>query len=236
MTPGAGTEDESLRRALAAACLVAGQFEKAEGLYRELLKTQPGEEIYDGLIKLYRRTERWADLIKILGDAAVDRDSIDLLDDSLKQIAQDKKTAQQLFDTARGEYQADADRLDYGDRMALALLAVEAKTGKIKWERIEKGQGHNRQGHKRGHWCVSPAYADGRVFSMGTAGLLYAYDAASGREMWTARYDGPEWADAATAIAVHPDGWTVFVTGMSVGVGSDYDYFTIAYSLDFDAM
>lgn len=64
------------------------------------------------------------------------------------------------------------------------LLAVAAKTGEIKWEKVEKGKGHNRLGHKRGHWCVSPAYADGRVFSMGTAGLVYAYDAKSGRKLW----------------------------------------------------
>jgi len=64
------------------------------------------------------------------------------------------------------------------------LLAVDAKTGRIKWKKVEKGKGHNRLGHKRGHWCVSPAAADGRVFSMGTAGLLYAYDANTGRKLW----------------------------------------------------
>jgi len=64
------------------------------------------------------------------------------------------------------------------------LLAVDAKTGKIRWERVEKGKGLNRLGHKRGHWCVSPVYADGRVFGMGTAGLLYAYDAGSGKKLW----------------------------------------------------
>ncbi len=64
------------------------------------------------------------------------------------------------------------------------LVAVDAETGKIKWEKSEKGKGHNRLGHKRGHWCVSPVVADGRVFSMGTAGRLYAYDAASGEKLW----------------------------------------------------
>lgn len=64
------------------------------------------------------------------------------------------------------------------------LVAVDAGTGKIRWEAVEKNKGHNRLGHKRGHWGVAPAFADGRVFSMGTAGLLYAYDATSGRKLW----------------------------------------------------
>lgn len=64
------------------------------------------------------------------------------------------------------------------------LLAVNAHTGKVKWEKIEKGVGLNRLGHKRAHWCVSPAYADGLVFSMGTVGVVRAYDAKSGERLW----------------------------------------------------
>jgi len=64
------------------------------------------------------------------------------------------------------------------------LVAVDAETGQIRWEAVEKDKGHNRLGHKRGHWCVAPAVADGRVFSMGTAGWLYAYDAKSGKKLW----------------------------------------------------
>jgi len=64
------------------------------------------------------------------------------------------------------------------------LVAVDTKTGELAWEAIEKNKGLNRLGHKRNHWGVSPAYADGRVFSMGTAGWLYAYDAATGEKAW----------------------------------------------------
>ncbi len=64
------------------------------------------------------------------------------------------------------------------------LLAVDARTGRVRWENVERGKGLNRLGHKRGHWCVSPAYADGCVYSMGTAGWLYAYDARTGRKLW----------------------------------------------------
>jgi outer membrane protein assembly factor BamB len=54
-----------------------------------------------------------------------------------------------------------------------------------------------------------------------------AYDVATGSRRWTARYDGMHVGpDEARALAISPDGTTVFVTG-----DSSYDYATIAYDL-----
>lgn len=64
------------------------------------------------------------------------------------------------------------------------LLAINAKTGKKKWKAIEEGKGAHRPGGKRNHFAVSPAYHNGKVFSMGTTGRLYAYDAANGTKLW----------------------------------------------------
>jgi PQQ-like domain len=50
-----------------------------------------------------------------------------------------------------------------------------------------------------------------------------AYNAATGAQLWTARYSGPG-TDQARALAVSPDGTTVFVTGNSNG-----NYATVAY-------
>jgi sugar lactone lactonase YvrE len=53
-----------------------------------------------------------------------------------------------------------------------------------------------------------------------------AYDAATGAKLWVQRFDGPAHLDdQAEAIAVSPDGSTVFVTGTSDG-----DYATVAYA------
>jgi DNA-binding beta-propeller fold protein YncE len=58
-----------------------------------------------------------------------------------------------------------------------------------------------------------------------------AYDAFSGAISWVARYDGPgSGGDAAYAIAVSPDGASLFVTGESVD--SSTDYATVAYSTE----
>jgi hypothetical protein len=56
-----------------------------------------------------------------------------------------------------------------------------------------------------------------------------AYDAATGAREWVSRYDGPAHLDdGADAMAVSPDGSTVFVTGDSNG-SNGYDYATVAY-------
>lgn len=63
-----------------------------------------------------------------------------------------------------------------------------------------------------------------------------AYSALTGAQVWVARYNSPFGGyDNATALAVSPDGSTVFVTGASWGGGGPYgflnaDYATVAHS------
>jgi WD40 repeat protein len=67
-----------------------------------------------------------------------------------------------------------------------------------------------------------------------TTGLDYAtvdYDASTGAKAWTKLYNGPgNAADDATALGVSPDGSQVFVTGLSAGSTTGWDYATAAYS------
>jgi DNA-binding beta-propeller fold protein YncE len=57
-----------------------------------------------------------------------------------------------------------------------------------------------------------------------------AYDAATGTELWVARYDGPVHdEDSPFAVAVSSDGGTVVVTGTSDSTSSNNDYLTVAY-------
>jgi hypothetical protein len=60
--------------------------------------------------------------------------------------------------------------------------------------------------------------------------LTIAYEAATGQELWVARYDGAAGLDLTKSAAVSPDGMKVFVTGSSWGGIDAYDdYATIAY-------
>jgi hypothetical protein len=81
---------------------------------------------------------------------------------------------------------------------------------------------------------------DGTVYvtgySLGTTNdyATLAYDA-SGNELWSARYDGPESGyDIANALAVDPSNGGVYVTGRSAGNGTGSDYATVKYGGELD--
>jgi uncharacterized delta-60 repeat protein len=76
-------------------------------------------------------------------------------------------------------------------------------------------------------------YVTGESLGVGTA-LDFAtvkYDS-DGNQLWVARYDGPASGyDAANAMARDADG-NLYVTGPSLGVGTDTDYATVKYNSD----
>jgi hypothetical protein len=57
----------------------------------------------------------------------------------------------------------------------------------------------------------------------------FAYSAASGQPVWSNTYAGPSGDDVPHAIAASADGSRVFVTGSSLGNGTDTDEATAAY-------
>ena len=64
-----------------------------------------------------------------------------------------------------------------------------------------------------------------------------AYDASTGARLWAKRYDGLAGKrDSGRALAVSPDGSSVFVTGFSEGTASSWDYATVAYDASSGAL
>jgi putative pyrroloquinoline-quinone binding quinoprotein len=77
-----------------------------------------------------------------------------------------------------------------------------------------------------------------RVFVTGTSVIsdtnadyaTIAYGAATGAKLWLRRHDGPDgFSDRASALAVSPDGSSVFVTGFDYTNQTGPDYATVAY-------
>jgi len=65
------------------------------------------------------------------------------------------------------------------------VLCLDAGTGKTLWKRVA-GHGLLAKGYKQGvHQGI--CYYDGKVYAMGTSGLLYALDAATGEPVWEGR-------------------------------------------------
>ncbi len=78
----------------------------------------------------------------------------------------------------------------YGIRADDVLLAVDTSSGETKWKRVQEGKGVNTVRSKRPGYGVGPVYYGGRVFSLGTAGILYCYDAESGDSVWEVSVPG----------------------------------------------
>jgi DNA-binding beta-propeller fold protein YncE len=115
-----------------------------------------------------------------------------------------------------------------------ATVAYGAATGKQLWASRYNGPGSFNEAYSV---AVSPTgaavYVTGE--SLGSAGFDYAtvvYDAATGKQLWVKRYNGPgNGEDIARSVAVSPTGATVYVTGMSYGgAATGYEYATVAYN------
>ena len=119
-----------------------------------------------------------------------------------------------------------------------ATIAYNVATGAKVWERRYNGPhssddiGYAIVVSPDGRPDGSAVYVTGESAAVRT-GDDYAtlgYNATTGATLWLARYNGSgQNNDTASAIAVSPDGSTVFVTGTSTGATSGLDYATIAY-------
>ena len=115
-----------------------------------------------------------------------------------------------------------------------ATVAYSAATGAWLWTRLYHGPG---DGSAAFSVAVSPARGTVFVtgFSAGAEGdvadyATIAYSAATGARLWINRYNGARnRTDAASSVAVSPDGATVFVTGTSEITSNDSGYATVAY-------
>ena len=109
-------------------------------------------------------------------------------------------------------------------------VAYDATTGVELWVARYNGQADGRD--KAYAIGLSPdgtkVFVTGRSDSVGTTDYAtVAYRAASGKQLWVARYDGSSSARSTdpTSLAVSSDGTRVFVTGS----GDSYEYATVAY-------
>jgi outer membrane protein assembly factor BamB len=117
-----------------------------------------------------------------------------------------------------------------------ATVAYNAATGAQLWVKRYNGPGSgNDQAYSA---AVSPSggtvYVTGYTEMSPTAGYDYttiAYSAATGAQLWLARYNGPGDFNEAYSVAVSPSGATVYVTGYSYGcICGGGDYATVAYN------
>ena len=66
------------------------------------------------------------------------------------------------------------------------IVAVDAATGKTKWKQVFAGKGLARDDRKHPRYGAVPVASGGKVFHLGSAGLIYAVDLATGKPAWEA--------------------------------------------------
>ena len=135
----------------------------------------------------------------------------------------------------------DSESVDTG--RDYATIAYDAQSGEQLWLARYNGPGNGRDTP----WTMAASPDGSAVFVTGESlgnrtGRDYAtvaYDAATGDQLWVARYDGLGWAtlangwDTALDVAVSPNGSRVFVTGYSFGIlTNNNEYATVAYNAE----
>jgi tetratricopeptide (TPR) repeat protein len=117
----------SLGRYLASQCQAAGDFEKAERLYRDLLTIKPMLVDYRSLVELERQNKQYGALLDTLGEAVEKTSVLDILGAEAQTISADQESLRGIVDAARAKMQSKPDAFGYGQRLAVALLSLEAK-------------------------------------------------------------------------------------------------------------
>lgn len=125
-------------------------------------------------------------------------------------------------------YSAGENRNDY------ATVAYDRDTGDELWVARYDGPagGLDYAFAMDLHPDGSTVYVTGRSAGVSTDDdyVTVAYDAATGDELWVSTYNGPaNDTDIAQDVQVSPDGSAVFVSGHSLGVGTNADYATVGY-------
>jgi len=108
--------------------------------------------------------------------------------------------------------------LEQGIELDAVTAAYDARSGERLWQTAYAGP----DGTDDFFWDValSPGgdrvYATGRSSAMASTAVTAAYDAATGSQVWAARYSGLTGANAVSdAVAVHPGGGEVYVAASS---------------------
>jgi tetratricopeptide (TPR) repeat protein len=103
------------------------QYDKAEPLYRALLRTAPTLGGYRDLIDIYLKTKQTEGLLSALGDIVENASVLEALETDILAIAKDAGLLRDLAAAAKKRLQAGLKKLEYGAAMALGILEMDAQ-------------------------------------------------------------------------------------------------------------
>jgi len=128
----ADAKNQPLRLYLAEQYLAAKQFDRAEPLFAAVAAGGPAQSpeqaaAYQGLAAVYRQTDKASALVKVLGEVVDQTNGLSMLGEEAQTLAHDEHAFAKLVAAAQKLREANAESLGYAQRLALGLLALEAK-------------------------------------------------------------------------------------------------------------
>ena len=102
-----------------------------------------------------------------------------------------------VYDTSYKKVIGEANYEQYEHKARVmandVVIAIDAATGKTRWKNSYEG-GRNLGSGKRNLYGVTPAAANGKVYTVGTTGAMRAIELASGKLLW----ETPPWTELVT--------------------------------------
>ncbi len=112
---------------LADRLLRAGELQRAETLYKQLLDQGPSADGYRGLVSIYSQQNKINPLLEQLGNLAFQTGSVEALDDVSQKLIANEALWNKLNEAMQAGLAEEGPKLPKGSQMAMALLAAEAK-------------------------------------------------------------------------------------------------------------
>ncbi|NUN03127.1 MAG: tetratricopeptide repeat protein [Bryobacteraceae bacterium] len=123
----ADAENASLALFLAQQYLEREELDRAETIFKSLQEDDPSSETLQGLVHIYRQQKKADQLLEILGEQAEDTGGLEALGEQIEPLVEDEAVLNGVIEAARKQHKADSDSLSYGERLAVAMIALEAK-------------------------------------------------------------------------------------------------------------
>lgn len=123
----ADVENQPLGQYLAAQYLAAKQWDKAAAILEAMHRDETSGETYRALARVYREQRQAGALLKLLGQLVAESGGLDALDDEAEALVEDKPLVHELIQLAQQRLKNAEKEIDYGQRLAVALVALDAK-------------------------------------------------------------------------------------------------------------
>jgi len=105
----------------------AGNPDKAESLYVAMLHHKPTLACYRDLVQLHQKAKRYEALLAVLGESLEKYSILEVMTSEAQAVSNDAEAVRGIIEIARNKLKSEPEKLDYGMRLGVAVVTLEAK-------------------------------------------------------------------------------------------------------------